>query len=64
MSEIVSWLLALLLVPLAAGYLAPLIERSRLRPPAALFWPLSVGLGIGLFTSALTLVAFAGLTTA
>ena len=64
MSEIASWLLALLPAPLAAGYLAPLIARSRLRPPAALLWPLSVGLGIGLFTSALTLVAFAGLTTA
>jgi len=63
-NEIASWLLALLPAPLAAGYLAPLIARSRLRPPAALFWPLSVGLGIGLFTNALTLVAFAGLTTA
>jgi hypothetical protein len=48
---------------LAAVYAAPLIARSRLRPPAAFFWPLSVGLGIGLFTVLLTVVAFDGLTS-
>ncbi len=62
MNEIASWLLALLPVPLAAGYLAPLIARSRLRPPSELFWPLSVGLGVGLFTLLLTMIAFAGIT--
>ncbi len=62
MNEIASWLLALLPIPLAAGCMAPLIARSRLRPPAAVFWPLSIGLGIGLFTALVTVVAFAGLT--
>ena len=63
MNAIVYWLLAVLPVPLAAGYFAPLIARSRLQPPPALFWPLSVALGIGLFTVIVAVVAFAGLTT-
>ena len=62
MNAIVYWLLAVLPVPLAAGYFAPLIARSRLQPPPALFWPLSVALGIGLFTVIVAVVAFAGLT--
>ena len=64
MNEILSWLLAFLPVPLTAVYLAPMIAGSRLRPPDTLFWPLSVGLGIGLFTILVTMIAFTGLTPA
>lgn len=63
MNAIAYWLLAVLPIPLAAGYLAPLIARSRLQPPPAVFWPLSAALGIGLFTIMVAIVAFAGLTT-
>lgn len=62
MNEILSWILALLPVPLTASYLAPIIAGSRLRPPDTLFWPLSVGLGIGIFTILVTIIAFTGLT--
>ena len=63
MNVIAHWLLAVLPIPLAAGYFAPLIARSRLQPPPAVFWPLSTALGIGLFTIIVAVVAFAGLTT-
>ena len=63
MITITNWILALVAVPLSIGYIVPLIHRSRLHPPTSLFWPLSIVLGLGLFTIIFTVVAFYGISS-
>ena len=58
-----NYMLALVAVPLSIVYIVPLIHKSRLDPPTALFWPLCVILGLGLFTIIFILVAFHSITS-
>ena len=63
MITVTNYVLALVAVPLSIVYIVPLIHKSRLNPPTALFWPLCVILGLGLFTIIFILVAFYGITS-
>ncbi|MEE3255305.1 MAG: hypothetical protein VX199_06360, partial [Chloroflexota bacterium] len=63
MITVINYVLALVAVPLSIVYIVPLIHKSRLDPPTALFWPLCVILGLGLFTIIFILVAFYGITS-
>ena len=62
MVTMTNWIVALVAVPLSIGYIVPLLHRSRLHPPTILFWPLSVVLGLGIFTSIFTVVSFYDMT--